>query len=185
MAQCMGTGQKYPGLEAIRALAALVVVYNHVSDLLVLPTLYAAEAVMIFFVLSGVVITLSVERKRRHSVPGAKLALEYLGARLLRIYPIFIVGLLLAVIAERLINGTWPDSSQIAGNALFMQSLRGYIVFAPPYNTPLWSLSNEMFYYFLFALCSIWRRLLAVWLLVALITASLLYPPRRRDGFLT
>src|SRR6516165_4668430 len=106
----MGAGHKYAGLEAVLAIAALIVVYNHVftfglfqkNVLLALPAQYATEAVMIFFVLSGVVITLSVERKKRHSVFGVKLAAEYLRARLLRIYPIFIVGLLLAVIAERL-----------------------------------------------------------------------------------
>src|SRR6516162_11652243 len=101
----MGTSHKYAGLEAARAIAALIVVYNHVftfnlipkSALLILPAQYATEAVMIFFVLSGVVITLSVERKKRHSLFGAKLAAEYLRARFLRIYPIFICGLLLAV----------------------------------------------------------------------------------------
>src|SRR6516225_1296773 len=120
----MGACHKYAGLEAIRAMAALIVVYNHVftsnlvsnNTLLILPANYATEAVMIFFVLSGVVITLSVEKKQQ-SLFGARLVVKYLCARFLRIYPIFICGLLLAVIVERLIDGAWMDAHQIAGNA--------------------------------------------------------------------
>jgi len=75
----MGERHKNAGLEAIRAIAALAVVYNHVfsfgliqkNELLVLPGQYATEAVMVFFVLSGVVITLSIERKKQRSAFGA------------------------------------------------------------------------------------------------------------------
>jgi peptidoglycan/LPS O-acetylase OafA/YrhL len=189
----MGERHKNAGLEAIRAIAALAVVYNHVfsfglipkNELLVLPGQYATEAVMVFFVLSGVVITLSIERKKQRSAFGAKLAVEYFSARLLRIYPIFIVGLLLAVIAERVIKGTWLDAQQIVGNVFFMQSLPGFIVGAPQYNPPLWSLSNEMSYYVLFAVCLVWTRFLAVWSLAALIAASLLYATSAGGGVLS
>jgi len=185
-----GERYKYAGLEAVRAIAALIVVYNHVftfglirrNVLLSLPAQYATEAVMIFFVLSGVVVTLSVERRKRCSVFGASLAMGYLRARFLRIYPIFIVGLLLAVIAERLIEGTWLYADQIAGNMLFLQSLEGYIVGVPRYNMPLWSLSYEMSYYIMLAVCLLWGRFLVVWFVAALMAASLFYPPSTTGG---
>jgi peptidoglycan/LPS O-acetylase OafA/YrhL len=184
----MGASHKYAGLEAVRAIAALIVVYNHVfmfnlvssNTLLRLPANYAAEAVMIFFVLSGVVITLSVERKKRHSLFGAKLAVEYLRARFLRIYPIMICGLLLAVIVERLIDGVWIDAHQIAGIALFLQSFPGYIVGVPHSNQALWSLSYEMSYYILFAVSLLWGRFLGLWFVAALIAAF--YPPSTAGG---
>jgi peptidoglycan/LPS O-acetylase OafA/YrhL len=186
----MGANHKYAGLEAVRAIAALIVVYYHVfafgliqvSEPLRLLARYATEAVMIFFVLSGVVITLSVERKKQRSLFGAKLMVEYLRARFLRIYPIFLVGLLLAVIAERLIDRTWLDVHLIAGNMLFLESSQGYIVGAPQYNLPLWSLSYEMSYYVLFAVGLLWGRFLAVWFVAAFIAASLFYPPSNIGG---
>jgi peptidoglycan/LPS O-acetylase OafA/YrhL len=180
----MNASRKYAGLEVIRAIAALIVLYNHVFTFgliqrnlfFSLPAQYATEAVMIFFVLSGVVITLSVEKKR-YSAFGGRLPAEYLTARFVRIYPIFIVGLLLAVIAERVINGTWLNKDQIAGNAFFLQSLPGYLVGTPQYNLPLWTLSYEMSFYVLFALCLLWKQFLPVWFVAAVVAASVFYPP--------
>jgi peptidoglycan/LPS O-acetylase OafA/YrhL len=185
----MSVNIKYQGLEVVRAIAALVVVYNHIftfglipkHELLVLPAQYATEAVMIFFVLSGVVVTLSVERRRAKCKTFVELATKYLKARVLRIYPIFILGLLLAVIAEKLIKGTWTDPTLIAGNALFLQSLQGYIVNVPQYNMPLWSLSYEMFYYLLFAACLLWGQFLMIWFGAALF-ATLFCPPSPTGG---
>jgi peptidoglycan/LPS O-acetylase OafA/YrhL len=84
--------QKYIGLEVVRAIAASTVVYGHIfylglvpnSELLPLPGQFATEAMMIFFVLSGVVITLSTEKRAKRSA-GSALVLAYLKARLLRI----------------------------------------------------------------------------------------------------
>lgn len=184
------TGRKYLGLEIVRAVAALIVVYNHIftfglvprNILLALPAQYATEAVMIFFVLSGVVITLSVERKQRYLAQKLQLVLVYLKARLLRIYPILLVGLMASVIAQRLIEKTWPDAFQVAGNALFLQSLPGYIVTAPQFNMPLWSLSYEMAYYVLFGISLLWRGFMATWCVLALSAAFLFYPPPPSGG---
>lgn len=184
------TTKKYAGLEIVRAVAALIVVYNHIftfelvprNVLLSLPAQYATEAVMIFFVLSGVVITLSVERMRQRSAQNGQIVLDYLKARLLRIYPIFLVGLIAAVIAQKLIEKNWPAMFQIAGTALFLQSLPGYIVAVPSFNLPLWSLSNEVFYYVLFAISLLWVRFVAVWCVVALSVAVLFYPSPSTGG---
>jgi hypothetical protein len=42
---------------------------------------------------------------------------------------------------------------------------------------PLWSLSYEVSYYVLFAVCPLWGRFVALWSVAALILASLFYPP--------
>jgi peptidoglycan/LPS O-acetylase OafA/YrhL len=163
---------KLQGIEVARAVAALLVIYNHLftfqlvpkSALVIWPAQYATEAVMLFFVLSGAVIRLSTERLQRRASKVFELARLYVGARLLRILPIFLVGLALAVAAERLIDGEWPRIAEVAGNALFLQSLPGYVVSVPRYNMPLWSLACEMAYYLAFAVCLVWPWLMGPWL---------------------
>src|SRR5579871_300431 len=88
--------RKIDGLEAIRGLAALVVVWGHLflwrllpDHPLKLPGQFATEAVIAFFVLSGAVITLSRPNDADRSIAVRK----YVRARFIRIYPIFLVGL--------------------------------------------------------------------------------------------
>ncbi len=80
---------KLAGLEILRALAALLVFMNHLSKdvegfphvlLLQMIQNFATEAVIIFFVLSGAVITLSQQEKPRSIA-------DYMKARFIRIYP--------------------------------------------------------------------------------------------------
>lgn len=76
-------GSRISGLEIIRAVAALTVIYGHlfVFGLLPnghpfsLPGQFATEAVMIFFVLSGVVVTLSAERRTADSASRTRSAM--------------------------------------------------------------------------------------------------------------
>ncbi|MCW2282933.1 peptidoglycan/LPS O-acetylase OafA/YrhL [Rhodoblastus acidophilus] len=177
--------RKYIGLEVIRALAALLVVYNHVftfglvpkTGLIELPTQFATEAVIIFFVLSGTVITLSAERKSATAPSRFAATISYLQARLLRIYPIYFFGLVLATIDQAWFENTWTTARDFIGNALFLQTLAGYIVPTPRYNPPLWSLANEVFYYLIFAVSFYCTRVIVVWAIVAFLCAVFLYPP--------
>ena len=169
---------KFPALECIRALAALLVLANHVyGNLHGVPqfgaisalTSFATEAVVIFFVLSGAVIELSRER-------GISSWQGYLYARWLRIYPIYVLAILLALLAWPTLSGHPVLSWHVlAGNLLFLQSLPGYLVPVLASDNPLWSLSYEMSFYLLFVFV-IWRPGFRwVWLGLALFSGTLGY----------
>lgn len=106
-------------------------------------TAFSTEAVIIFFVLSGLIMTLSVQRKPRT-------AGKFIRQRLVRVYPIYLFAVALAGMMAVLIGGRLSDTSWF-GNLLFLQTLSGNIVSPPSTNPPLWSLSYEMTYYAFFA----------------------------------
>jgi peptidoglycan/LPS O-acetylase OafA/YrhL len=100
-----------------------------------------------FFVISGYCIQLSVERQ----IEGNSFPLRvYLLARLSRILPLYYLGLLLAVVVERVMASSrplcWPhglDLSTLICQVFIVQNLtETYGSFAPS-----WSITNEMFYY--------------------------------------
>lgn|GEM_PF-1162953 len=137
-------------LEALRGYAALVVVFNHIEalhkafDAKFLPTLTIVLApnghlfVLVFFVLSGYVIGISHREPMRGPAIGS-----YIKKRLLRIYPIFIVATLFALLITRYQLTGWD----IACNFLMLQTLLAYPIFE---NGPTWSLHYEMVYYGVF-----------------------------------
>jgi peptidoglycan/LPS O-acetylase OafA/YrhL len=158
-------------VDALRGLAALTVLFHHTTTLF--PSVYAQlaanypagysaamlisdrnnEAVLLFFVLSGFSIRLSV------GCAGLVTAADinvYLYRRFRRILPLYVVALALTAILGAL--GRHLDEPAfslhtLVGNLLFLQTpatVRG--VWFVPYgeNGPLWSLSFEMFYYLFF-----------------------------------
>lgn len=122
------------------------------------------EAVMIFFVLSGYLVGGSV-LKQKHKFEW----LKYSITRLTRLWVILIPALLLTLIVDQTLQffqpevfaganiemwASGPDKSNysssidtLIGNIFFQQT-----IFVPVYgtNSPLWSLSNEFYYYFIF-----------------------------------
>ncbi|MBW8466730.1 MAG: acyltransferase [Thiobacillus sp.] len=151
------TGKIY-SLEAIRGLAALYVFFHHAH---LLPNAgvgrllyFGQEAVIIFFLLSGFVIS-QASSKRRPSI------MAYLSARAKRIYPIFCTALLVAYIsacvqASKLVP---IDFSALLGNLAMLQdssALKPGVWFDTYYsNSPLWSLSYEWWFYMLYAVIGI------------------------------
>ncbi|PTQ99366.1 peptidoglycan/LPS O-acetylase OafA/YrhL [Mucilaginibacter yixingensis] len=137
-------------LEALRGFAALVVVFNHIEalhkafDANFLPTLTIVLApnghlfVLVFFVLSGYVIGISHQEPMRGPVIGS-----YIKKRLLRIYPIYIIATLFALLITHYSFTGWD----IACNFLMLQTLLAYPIFE---NGPTWSLHYEMVYYGIF-----------------------------------
>ena len=140
-------------LEALRGAAAIYVFIHHahlmanqgIGRLLY----FGQEAVIVFFLLSGFVISYS--SNRQHPTWPT-----YIFHRAKRIYPIFIAALALAYGSQSIIKGNWLDLNtvQLIGNTLMLQdvaSLKRGVWFDTYYgNSPMWSLSYEWWFYILF-----------------------------------
>lgn len=141
-------------LEFIRGGAALLVLICHlvINNLFLKSKIYlniisnwGTEAVILFFMLSGVVINLAQKRKYNTR-------LTFLKNRLLRIYPLYIVGILLAVIVIILLNTEILQPYKMIGNLFFVGTLQGYLIEVPSSNPVIWSLTFEMFFYLIYCL---------------------------------
>jgi len=169
-------------LDAIRALAAWAVMWGHVrSDFFVdfenvrakglavkvlyFSTGFGHQAVMVFFVLSGFLISSSV----LHGYASGRWSWrEYAINRSSRLYAVLIPGLLFGLVLDRLGSTVFSASglyshpldgfgsaiaqdqitvSAFIGNLFFLQT-----ILCPTFgsNGPLWSLANEFWYYVLF-----------------------------------
>jgi len=146
-------------LEALRGLAALHVLLNHVFNSYLnvrhaiwnFPFRFGQEGVLIFFLLSGFVICYA------HGSPGADAGgfRTYLLKRGRRIYPIFIVSILLAYALQHTAThrSAAVDFHSFLGNFFMLQDNPGKAgVFVEPFadNEPLWSLSYEWWFYMMF-----------------------------------
>ncbi|MBD2721781.1 acyltransferase family protein [Hymenobacter armeniacus] len=143
-------------LEGLRGLAALTVVLGH--TVVIRQTLdphyqpsgvFAFQApghlsVLIFFILSGYVIGLTNQRPLQRNGIG-----PYLKKRLVRIYPIYLVSMLLALAISQAV-----PASVAAANLTFTQVLLAPVLSA---NAPSWSLHYEILFYLLFIPVSYFR----------------------------
>ena len=156
-------------LDSIKGLASIFVLLNHI--LLLLPSFAREtetinniniifsntplrifwagnEAVLLFFILSGFVMSLSYINGRKKPYP------QYLVKRICRLYIPFIISILIAVLMnhlfytnESLINVSEWGNSQWRG--ISFSSLLNHVFFMGDYNTnvlngPIWSLIHEM-----------------------------------------
>jgi peptidoglycan/LPS O-acetylase OafA/YrhL len=135
-------------LDALRGVAAFAVAISHFTT----GTQYAlfrygSIAVDFFFILSGFVVTHSYRERLRRGMP----TYEYILRRLVRLYPMFIIGLLFGLVVFFYSHSFYGYSSSrrhdvlesVGWNAFFLPYLghRGSVF---PANSPLWSLSLEM-----------------------------------------
>lgn len=163
-------------LDTLRGLSAIVVLIAHAQQIFLAPIyhglyglfgLFAQASVMIFFVLSGFLICKSITRNHRDN--GAFNIKPYAIDRANRILPPLVFSLVLLVILTALApslfksgtldfintsefmarNGFYSDVSKIFGSLIF---LNGFITENISSNAPLWSLSYEVWYYFVIAL---------------------------------
>ncbi len=148
-------------LDLLRFLAALVVFAQHLSwqhfsaGLLWQIGPYGAQAVIVFFVLSGYLIGYVTDR------PGAT-ARGYALDRAARIYSVALPAMLLTFVldavgqhlrpelfADGWFNGDEPIVSQFLRNALFLNQI-WFTNTYPGSNVPYWSMGYEVWYYIAF-----------------------------------
>ena len=144
-------------LDALRGFAALCVVFDHGSTLMLMPVrdfLYrwldlGQYGVFVFFLISGYIIPASLERKG--SMRG------FWTSRAFRLYPMYLVALALATVAYETGYGTirgaehHPAQSVLAWLVMLPNLLTG-----PNVPNVTWTLSYEMVFYLLLAALFSW-----------------------------
>jgi len=146
-------------LEMLRGFAALYVFATHVAPAHLLAKGsrmgfvfgFGQEAVMLFFLISGFVVYYSTTKH------GDKSFRPYLARRIRRIYPIYLLALVLSFASVTLPgqpNAAKPPFTQVLGNICMLQDFSdvkpGVWVSTLGGNTALWSLSYEWWFYMLF-----------------------------------
>lgn len=134
--------ERLPGLDALRAIAAMSVVLMHMTSIYQSPRLFgpAYLAVDFFFLLSGFVMARTYEARMRS---GKIAAAGFLGARYLRLWPTMVVGAVLSF------PFFWRDSETLAFvgkvavlNFFLWPSFAAIETF--PLNVPAWSIFFEL-----------------------------------------
>jgi peptidoglycan/LPS O-acetylase OafA/YrhL len=168
-------------LEFIRGAAAVTVLIYHFLELHTLSShskhfyfaSWGTDAVIIFFILSGIVINISQTNN-----PKAKR--DFMAGRLLRLYPQLVVGLLLGLLVLYITNIAIPSAGVIAGNFFMISAVRDYMINIVPClqsNSPLWSLSYEIVFYLLFAISigKYQKKAVVYWFLLSLAIMPVYY----------
>ena len=149
----------FPGLNGIRAIAAMIVIFFHVNSTMwfygSVPVHYfeqrdemSRHAVVLFFVLSGYLITyLLIKEKEKFGTIAVR---KFYTRRILRIWPLFYAALMLAVLVI-------PFNTFEKSIAYNLQSIGLYFLFIPnfalmagfklPTIAPLWSIGVEEQFY--------------------------------------
>ena len=174
-------------LEFLRGMSCLFIVGWHLAFLAPtghpthLTAYWGTDALIMFFMLSGLVINLSESRK-------PKTRKEFIRNRFIRIYPQFVMGMLLGLLALYVTGTAFPSFKVILGNFLIVSTMKdymGYIVPSIQSNLPVWSLSFEAAFYVLFSL-SIGRnqkKALFYWFILAIIAIPAFFLKVDRDAF--
>lgn len=128
-------------LDGFRGIAALLVVLRHTLPYFDGNPFFSSYlAVDLFFLLSGAVLARSYEAKL---LTGMTLR-EFLKVRLLRLYPLYFLGMILGIIAS--LTDSLPYKGHTAISAVFGMMLLPalYTTVLFPLNGPAWSLSAEL-----------------------------------------
>lgn len=148
---------KNTNLEVVRGLAAFLVVIGHIVDKLPeisrhknhltnLVANWGTESVIVFFVLSGLVIHSSIEKKPRNTA-------RFLYERLIRIYPTLLISIILTTLVDAYLFNNSFDFAKALGNIIPISTLNGSISSLYWQSNPvIWSLSFEVFFYLFFAI---------------------------------
>jgi peptidoglycan/LPS O-acetylase OafA/YrhL len=127
-------------------------------DFIQIFTAWGKEAVLVFFLLSGIVINKSTTETCS--------IWTYFRKRLVRILPIYYLSLALTVGVNAIISNQGISANVLIGNILMVGTEGGSLTSTIPFNTPVWSLSCEIFFYMVFGLLLTGKRLLNIWIWV-------------------
>jgi len=148
-------------LTGLRAFAAVNIVLFHFSNPqwfgIFAPVVNAGYASVSFFILlSGYVLAYNYAPRAR---AGQLDFVRFWKARFTRLYPIYLLSLILAVNNIPGEYGAHTHPLFWAGMVLSPLLLQGWIpAIATFLNTPAWTMSAESFYYFLFPWIAKWKR---------------------------
>ena len=151
-------------LEFIRGFAAILVFICHlfVSNSKLqgrdfgLISNWGTEAVMAFFILSGLVIAKSCEGRNITSR-------QFFINRLARLYPLLLISLIFAYSLSYFLLGENINIENIVGNVFLLGTLDAKIYSVPNANIVIWSLSFEMFFYIIFGIILYFKNYKALW----------------------
>lgn len=141
-------------LDGLRGLAILGVVMTHLSGFwfsrtrlpLDVPLLgvdllhffqYGSLGVMLFFLLSGYLLTWTEEKRARR---GSYRILSYAKRRALRLVPAYYVSIVLVVLL-------WPNTPSFDTLAIHLMFLQGFVPEYLTVNSVVWSLTPEVIFY--------------------------------------
>jgi peptidoglycan/LPS O-acetylase OafA/YrhL len=144
-------------LDALRGLAALAVVFDHLSYHVLQPVrvfVYGwfdpgAYGVFVFFLISGYIVPASLERKG--SVRAFWLS------RLFRLYPLYVLAIAGSVLLWRLNVITLPGGGDLLTSALTWLLMLPDLMAGPNVPNVVWSLSFEMVFYLLLTALYMYR----------------------------
>nr|DAP94913.1 MAG TPA: putative acyltransferase [Caudoviricetes sp.] len=135
-------------LTSIRFFAAIFVLFSHLDFFKNTPFdfIYVKEGfigVTLFFILSGFVLSYSYQEKL---LDGEKNKFDFYTARIARIYPLHLLTLLFTLLF------LYQNESvkEILSNIFLLQALIPKASYYFSLNAPSWSISVELFFYFLF-----------------------------------
>lgn len=157
-----GSPETIIALDALRAIAAMTVAFEHVRGQMFIPwfavdpsqknaltsafflvTRMGHEAVMVFFVLSGYLVGGPLIERTRS---GGLQPINYFVDRFCRIFIPLIPACVLAALVGHLVTGVHESPVNILVSAL---ALNDIIAPTSQYNPPLWSVSFEVWFYIL------------------------------------
>ncbi|MET0374054.1 MAG: acyltransferase, partial [Rhizorhabdus sp.] len=163
-------GERYFALDAMRGIAALLVVLYHCAEILPALKIQGHLAVDFFFALSGFVIARAYQDRLAAGLPFQRFAL----ARVIRLYPLFLAGTLIG--ASRHVMGAvlnLPEAIPM-GTLLPILLLNAFMLPGPspneyifPFDGPTWSLFFELIVNLAFGLFLFRWSAGRLWVLVA------------------
>jgi peptidoglycan/LPS O-acetylase OafA/YrhL len=149
--------RRYQTLDGLRGIAALAVVMLHSNRWFLIAPNLSASAVDLFFLLSGFVVAAAYE----HRLASGMSAARFMAIRIIRLYPLYLVGLLIALFG--LTISLFTHGGVTPFHLAFWKAAPFAVLMLPspsfgvmgniyPLNGPAWSLMYELCINFIFAM---------------------------------
>jgi peptidoglycan/LPS O-acetylase OafA/YrhL len=140
-------------LTGLRIFAAISILYSHLHEFSGMPFAWMQNVVLLqgvsfFFVLSGFILSVNYAEE-----DAVALRRNFFVARFVRIYPVYVFGILLALLCKILTYGTDFLSMPIVRGSIVLELalLQSWLPYGYwPVNGPGWSISTEAFFYLVF-----------------------------------